>query len=307
MRIQRLDWGGSGCFLAATLLGLMLVVGLSACGKNTELPSPPAPVKATAGGGNDSGPKYVPAPKPQTPGGQEKQSRTVELVQKVPDKLLTPAPPVDVADKLYFKKKAAPANGATVTGTPLSVEQKNANLENYSVTVAANQQLEIPGNPGELRVWIGYSANAPTTQPGMATQTKSLEAVGETARVTPFTLGIDVEPKQSECEKIDPSGSEVRFKLLPTKVGSFTVGANVELYGSKDCSGPPVPKSAKSVEVTVRVNEVGAVTEGIVELADAAWKAFLTFWDKVLLLIFSLFLFLIRKKLAQWFGFKGKE
>jgi hypothetical protein len=42
-------------------------------------------------------------------------------------------------------------------------------------------------------------------------------------------------------------------------------------------------------------------------MADAAWKSFLDFWDKVLLLIFSLFLFLIRKKLAQWFGFKGKE
>jgi predicted small lipoprotein YifL len=279
----------------------MLFVGLSACGKKTELPSPPAPVNATVGGGNDSGPKK------QAPGAQEEQRRTVERVQKIPDKLLAPAPQVDVASKPHFKMKAAPANGTSGKATPLSVEQKKANLANYSVTVAANQQLEIPGNPGELRVWIGYSANAPITQPGMATQTKPLEAVGETARVTPFTLGIDVEPKQSECEKIDPSGSEVRFKLIPTKVGSFTVGANVELYGSKDCSGPPVPKSAKSVEVTVRVNEVGAVTEGIVELADAAWKAFFTFWDRVLLLIFSLCLFLIRKKLAKWFGFKGKE
>ncbi len=251
--------------LAATSLGLMLAVDLSACGKKEELPGrDPAPVNATVGGGNDSG-------------------------------------------KPHFKKKAAPANGATGTGAPLSVERKKANLENYSVTVAANEQLEIPGNPGELSVWIGHSANAPIAQPGMATQTKPLGAAGETARVTPFTLGIDVEPKQSECEKIDPSGSEVRFKLIPIKAGTFTVGANVELYGSEDCSGPPVPKSAKSVEVKVRVNEVGAFTEGIVELADAAWKAFLTFWDKVLLLIFSLFLFLIRKKLAEWFGFKGKE
>ena len=284
---------------------MLVVVGLSACGKKAESQSEePTPVNVRVGGGNDAAKA---AAERQAAGGQEKQSRTVELVQKIPHKLLAPAPPFDIAGKPQFKMKAAPANGATGAGTPLSVELKKARLENYSVTVAANQQLEIPGNPGELRVWIGHSANAPITQLGMATQTKPLEVVGETARVTPFTLGIDVEPKESECEKIDPSGSEVRFKLKPRKAGSFTVGADVELYGSKDCSGPPVPKSAKSVEVTVRVNEVGAVTDGIVELADAAWKAFLTFWDKVLLLIFSLFLFLIRKKLAEWFGFKGKE
>lgn len=186
-------------------------------------------------------------------------------------------------------------------------EPKKSNLEDYSVTVSANEQLAIPGPPGELRVWIGVSSKAPRIQPGMITETKELEAVGETAKVTPFTLGIDVEPKVSICEKIDPSGSEVRFKLIPRKSGVFTVGANVELYDSKDCSGPPVPKSTKSVEVKVSVDKAGVITNAVTELAVAAWKAFLDFWDKVLLLIFALILFLIRKKLFKLFGFKDKE
>ena len=180
-------------------------------------------------------------------------------------------------------------------------------LENYSVTVSANKQLEIPGPPGELRVWIGISSNAPGVQPGMTAKTKELGAVGETARVTPFSLGIDVEPKVSICEKIDPSGSEVRFKLIPSKTGVFIVGANVELYDSGDCSGIPVPKSAKSVEVKVTVDEFNVIKQAIFELVETAWKAFLTFWDKFLLLIFALLLFLIRKKLLKWFRFKADK
>jgi chemotaxis protein histidine kinase CheA len=190
-------------------------------------------------------------------------------------------------------------------GLKAAAEAPKSNLENYSVTVSANKQLEIPGPPGELRVWIGVSSKAPTIQQGMATETKELEAVGETAKVMPFALGINVEPKESICEKIVPSGSEVRFKLIPIKSGSFSVGANVELFDSNDCSGSPVPKSAKSVEVKVTVNKVGVITHGISQLMAAAWKAFLDFWDKVLLLIFALILFLIRKRLFKLFGFKG--
>jgi len=105
----------------------------------------------------------------------------------------------------------------------------------------------------------------------------ALNAVGETAKVTPFTLGIDVEPKISKCEKIVASGSEVRFKLFPVESGNFTVGADVELYDSSDCSGSPVPKSAKSVKVEVAVEIVGLIADGGQELAGSAWQAFLAF------------------------------
>lgn len=111
----------------------------------------------------------------------------------------------------------------------------------------------------------------------------------------------------SVCEKIDPSGSEVRFKLIPINPGNFIVGANVELYNSKDCSGTPVPKSAESVEVKVVVNKPAIINDSEGELVRVAWHAFLNFWDKVLLLIFGLILFLIRKKLFKWSGFQDKE
>jgi hypothetical protein len=183
----------------------------------------------------------------------------------------------------------------------------NSNLESYSVNVSATKHLKIPGPEGELKVWIGISGQVPETQPDMAAETKDLGAVGETARVEPFTRGITVEPKVSVCLKIDPSGSEVRFKLIPSESGTFSVGANVELYNSADCSGPPVPKTAKSVEVEVTVDEFGVVTSAMLELLKAAWEAFKTFWDKLLILVFALILFLVRKKLFKWFGFGGKE
>ena len=189
---------------------------------------------------------------------------------------------------------------------PLDVTTKS-NLESYSVTVSANEQLTIPGPPGELRVWIGISSNAPRIQPGMSTETRELETVGETAKVKPFALGIDVASQESICERIDPSGSEVRFKLMPIKPGVFTVGADVELYNSTNCSGTPVPKSAKSVEVKVKVDNSSVISQSIGELLDRAWKAFLDFWDKILFIFFALMLFLLRKKLYKWFGFESKE
>ena len=186
-------------------------------------------------------------------------------------------------------------------------DHKNSILESYSVTVAANEQLTIPGPPGELRVWIGISSKAPRTQSGMVTETKELEAVGETAKIKPFALGIDVDQKESICSKIDPTGTEVRFKLIPKEEGEFTVGADVELYNSNNCSGTPVPKSAKSVTVNVSVDNNKIIEKSSSELISIAWKTLLDFWEKLLLLAFALLLFLIRKKLSKLFGFQEKE
>lgn len=187
----------------------------------------------------------------------------------------------------------------------------SADLDKYSVTVSATQQIQIPGPPGELSVCIGVSGEASCIQQpdqaGMATATEALGATGNTAKVTPYTLGIDVDPKESVCEKIVPSGSEVRFTLTPIKSGTFTVGADVALYDSADCSGAPVPKSAKSVAVNVSVNKTNVIKGGLQQLWKSTWNQFLTFWGTLVGIIFALILFLIRKKLYKWFGFKDKQ
>ena len=180
-------------------------------------------------------------------------------------------------------------------------------LPDYSVRASATQRLSIPGPPGELRVWIGVTGLMPAAPTGMSSQSKSLGTVGETARVKPFALGIEVEPAQSQCVKIDPSGSELRFRLVPTTTGDFSVGADVELFSTSDCSGPAVPKSAESVTVHVGVDGQRVASDSALELLSRAWKAFLNFWEQVLLIIFALLLFLLRKRLMAWFGFEGKD
>jgi hypothetical protein len=187
------------------------------------------------------------------------------------------------------------------TGVPVS------NFESYSVSVSADAELEIPGKPGILKVWIGETDNTPKPEPGKHHNVVKFGTTGQTARVEPHAPGMKVEPVESLCEKIDPSGSEVEFQISPIESGDYEVGATVKLYASDDCTGAPVPKSTKSVEVKVKVSKAAVAKDALMDLLESTWKAFLSFWDKLLVLVFALFLFLIRKRLYQWFGFKPKE
>ncbi|MGH8427272.1 MAG: hypothetical protein ACRES7_04725 [Gammaproteobacteria bacterium] len=221
------------------------------------------------------------------------------------------APPPPAAAEPASPPPPPPAEGPKHAKQYRVARVPSADLDKYSVTVSATQQMQMPGPPGELSVCIGVPGEASCIQQpdqaGMASETEALGASGNTAKVTPYTLGIDVEPKESICEKIVPSGSEVRFTLTPTQSGTFTVGADVALYDSTDCSGTPVPKSAKSVSVKVSVNKKGVIEGGLSKLGQITWDHFLTFWGTLIGIVFALILFLIRKKLYKWFGFKDKE
>ena len=132
----------------------------------------------------------------------------------------------------------------------------------------------------------------------------TLPAVGESATVAPYAPSFDVDPAETQCIKIHPTGSEVRFTLTPKKAGTFEVGANVFLFNSPDCSGAPVPKTPASLSVTVQVDQKEMLRGMGKELWDVFWAKLLEFWGALLALVFALFLFLIRGKLKKWFGFK---
>ena len=305
MNLHRFNWYESLTFFAAIAV-LVSVVQLTACGQE-EGDQPVQSIQAETHGDN--------SPVIGTVGGDVNIGGDTSII------VAQPKPSQKVFDKLTPKYPALPTknitksinNHTTSSGQTMQKKKKSATdqerdkFENYSVTVSATEKLAIPGPPGELNVWIGISSKVPENQPGMVASTKPLEAVGETAKVTPFTLGINVEPEVSKCEKIHPSGSEVSFKLIPFETGTFKVGASVALYNSNDCTGIPVPKSAKSVEVKVSVDEAKVVTDASFDLLRSTWQAFMDFWDKLLILIFALVLYLIRKKLYKLFGFKADE
>lgn len=180
---------------------------------------------------------------------------------------------------------------------------RQSRIEEYRIVLGADETLKIPGLPGELRVWIGsphYQASIPER---MVQDEATIPALGETAKVEPFAPAFIIDPPETECILIHPSGSEVRFTLLPKKKGTFEVGANVYLFESDDCSGTPIPKTASTLSVLVEVNRKDIVMEKLKELGSVLWEHFVDFWGMLLVILFGLVLFMIRGKLKKWFGY----
>ncbi len=192
--------------------------------------------------------------------------------------------------------KAAAPNGGYA---PKSLNR----LDEYTVVLGADKKIEIPGFPGELRVWIGNQEFKPDFPDRMTQDKTTMPAEGESAKVEPFAPAFEIEPKETQCIRIHPTGSEVRFKLIPHKQGTFEVGANVYLFNSLDCSGSPIPKTAATLKVTVEVNKKEYFAEKAKELWNILWKQFLEFWAALLALIFGLILYLVRGKIKKRFGY----
>lgn len=174
----------------------------------------------------------------------------------------------------------------------------------YKVELGADAELKIPGPPGELLVWIGVPTGESHIPADMARAEGTLPAVGRTARVTPFAPAFDVIPAESVCMQIHPRGSSTRFQLVPKNEGRFKVGADVHLFDTADCSGAPVPQALTTLEVRVAVDRSRQLGEHVRQLWAVFWDKLLEFWGALLVLVFGLILFLIRKRLKKWVGYE---
>ncbi len=184
---------------------------------------------------------------------------------------------------------------------PLSaITSAPPSLDRYKVQLGVDPRMEKPGPPGELKVWIGDPALNANFDKDMSTAETTIAAVGQSAKVTPFAPDFEVTPKESICIKIHPSGSEARFALTPKATGTFKVGADVLLYASAACSGPPVPKSAASLKVQVVVNTPAVIRGYLLQLWEILWKGVLEFWGWLVGAIVSLLIFRMRKRF-KWF------
>ncbi len=249
--------------------------------------------------------KPVPKPDPEPP----KPALAIKSGKTKFNKLLRNEPhdvrivPAIKSEKTQFNKPVS-VQSEDITGSKI-------NFETYSVRLSATERLTIPGPPGELKVWIGATSHLPQNDADVVSnevsKTVEIEAAGSTAKISPIEGGIPVDRKESICGKISPYGSEFVFRLLPNSKGEFKVGVTIELYESSDCTGTPVPKSAKSVSVQVHVDYLRLAQEMLSSLVTRTWKLFLEFWDKLVFLVFSLVLFLIRGKLRKLFGFSGDD
>ena len=189
-----------------------------------------------------------------------------------------------------------------------NISLKPRALDDYKVVLGVDQHIQMPGPPAEMKVWIGPSDIEAVMPARMVQDEKPLSGEGESARVEPSAPEFEVLPvdPDTQCIRIHPSGSEVRFWLKPKDSGNFYVSADVYLYATADCSGSPIPKTAESLQVVVEVNEKKIVELGAKELGAILWQKLLDFWGALVVLFFGLVLFLIRGKLKQWFGYDGK-
>lgn len=217
--------------------------------------------------------------------------------------LKTPIRPTESFYDMSYQKHMHTQETAT-TENIQSKDLKQNKFDEYRVVLAANKQMKIPGLPGELRVWIGNPNYQPSLPDDMTEANTTLPAVGEWAKIEPHAPAFKLEPAETPCIKIHPSGSEVRFNLMPQKSGIFKVGATVYLFSSSNCSDAPIPKIATDLYVTVHVDKKIIVQEKGKELWTIFWEQLLEFWEALLIILFGLILFLIRGKLKQWFGYE---
>lgn len=260
------------------LAGLLcLGLALPACQTLSEAPPyPPASAKPTP----------VPAPEPK-PG-------------------ITPpaAAPKPAGEKPSAATPRRPAPRPTSAASPAAPSA----VDQYSVVVDADKLIRIPGPPGYLKVWIGSSANKPAARAQSALAEKRLSGnPGQAVKVTPFAPGILEQPKEGDCTELSPEGAEFQYELSPKNPGTYKVGADVALYTTPDCRDTPKRKAADLVAVSVEISVTNIVKNGSDDIAASTWKGFLDFWTQAVGLLFALMLFLLRKRLFEWFGFKGKE
>jgi len=249
-----------------------------------------------------------------------------ELVPTVsPPKLPSPnpAPSVgedvteDVPSPVASESSRAKETTPHLPSVETSHAPKSAVPEQYRVVLDADKQINIPGEPGELKVWIGDSAyEQPEAHEDMVrakTVIRNTKAK-RWAKISPYGEAFTITPVEPiACFEIDPSGSEMRFNLVPkkSKSGEYKVGATVYLYGRDDCSDTPIPKFSADLRVSVHVNKK-EVAKAIAyargeELWEVFWKGLMDFWGALVAAVFGTILFMVRKKLKNWFGYTKEK
>lgn len=296
-------------FLYASLIFLLSLIFLSACSNDKEAElnemtaateSSPAHVEEEVAA-SESSPMYdapapAPAPEPASPPMYDEEVAATKRSPAYAEDLgATESPPMYVEEDAAMSEE----NGGVYEN-----QQGSNRFDEYKVVLGADETIQIPGIPGELRVWIGSPDHKPVFPERMVEDETTVPALGESATVEPFAPAFKIDPVETQCIKIHPSGSEVRFKLVPEKQGTFEVGANVYLFDSSDCSGSPIPKTAATLKVLVEVDQKEVFFEKVKELWNVLWDKFVEFWAALVAIFFGLILFLIRKKLKKHFGYE---
>ncbi|WP_353113255.1 hypothetical protein [Salinisphaera dokdonensis] len=169
----------------------------------------------------------------------------------------------------------------------------------YKATLAVDKSLSHPGPAGELRVWIGHESQSADVPAHMVSDDAVMPALGDWSVVTPFAPDFDVEPAHSECVKVHPSGSELQFAIVPKASGTFPVGARVMLYDNAQCKGAGISKAARTLRVTVEVNQRSVIVGHLLQVWAVVWDNILKFIGGALAILVAWLLARMRRRSGQ--------
>jgi len=264
------------------VIGLLLIlVTLVACGKHEPVAekSPSEPM--------------TPAP--------------VEPSQPMPEPIMSPPPPASSKPEPIILQPHVIANYPATPLPQTKANEPNEQLEFYHVVVSGSKHLQLPGNKGLLNVWIGNEAFKPAPVSTMNIAESDIIAAGAYALVEANAPDFEVSPVTSKCLLLHPSGVDVKFYLTAKNAGNFIVSATVNLYNTQDCSGPAIPKTANTLSVNVVVNKALIDEQRKQGFIDIFWAKATEFWAALLVLLFGVILFLVRKHLKKWFGYDQSD
>jgi len=202
-------------------------------------------------------------------------------------------------------KESSEVSNEVSYDTTATIKNSPIKLDDYSVILAVDENIKM-NEKAEMRVWIGVTGVNVSFSQGMVKDTTTIPAtIGQYAKITPYAPDFEVAPSEMKCVKIDPSGSDARFTLIPKKSGVLKVSANIELYNCANCTGAAVPKTAEILFVIVKVDKIQFIVDKLKEMGAVVWKNLISFWSALIALIFAFLLFIIRRKLKRRTGFDG--
>lgn len=183
---------------------------------------------------------------------------------------------------------------------------ENQSIHNDFKVVLSVDSVMYIGQTGMMEVWIGDQNIEVTFSKGMTQDEKSIPShIGKYAKITPYAPDFEVTALSTTlCYKIDPSGSEIRYSLLPKDEGDYKVSADIELYETSDCKGISVPKTARALSVSVGVDMQKEISKGIHKMESVVWDKFMIFWVALITLIFGAAIFVVRRYIKNKTGFE---
>jgi hypothetical protein len=186
-----------------------------------------------------------------------------------------------------------------------TVEMEQESTDDYTVSISTRDTMFLE-QEYVIKVWIGKELKNLSLTDDMVSNQKEIDAtLGNYAKVIPFFPGFEIKEEPNSCFKIVPSGSTVKFRVVPLTRGPKEISAVVQIFERNGCAGDFAPKETAYLPITVEVDIKRNFTDMLFEMGDVLWTGFLKFWQGIVVLFFGLLLYLIRRKVKKKTNYGG--